>query len=149
MRSRLLPLALLLVAAAPRIASADDGAQIKKNAVAPIAGTPLPERVEPKKPMRARSPALVISGAVVTALGAGGALTGLVLMNTDSSGCVAGAGLCRTDAGRIALFAGAPVMAAGVVMLILGTQPSEEPLAASLRPAVGVGPGGATLTWRF
>jgi hypothetical protein len=57
--------------------------------------------------------------------------------------------MCRADGGRIALFAGAPLAAAGVVMLIFGTQPSEEPLTARLRPSVGVGPGAATLTWRF
>lgn len=148
MRSRLLPLALLLALAAPRIASADDGAQIKRNPTAPIAGTPLPERPEPAKPMRARSPALVISGAIAAALGGAGAITGLVLMNTDG-GCVANTGMCRADGGRIALFAGAPVAALGVVMLLIGTQPSEEPLTAGLRPTVGVGPGSATFTWRF
>ncbi|APR78159.1 Hypothetical protein A7982_03506 [Minicystis rosea] len=90
MRSRLLPLALLLAVAAPaRTAAADDGASIKRNPVAPIAGTPLPSWSwpEPKVEKKAKSPGLVIAGGIIGGLGAAGAIAGLVLMGTVRTGC--------------------------------------------------------------
>lgn len=89
MRSRLLPVALIVCALTPtRIAAADDGASIKKNAVAPIAGTPFWPRVEVEAPARKpKSAALVILGAIIGSLGAAGAITGGVLLATSSGGC--------------------------------------------------------------
>ncbi|MFT3771886.1 MAG: chalcone isomerase family protein [Minicystis sp.] len=92
MRCRLLPLPLILAAAilAPaRPAAADDGFSIKRNPVAPIAGTPLPNWSWPevKEPKKAKSPGLVIAGAIVGGLGAAGAVAGLVIMGTSRVGC--------------------------------------------------------------
>jgi hypothetical protein len=159
MRSRLLPLPLLAatlaLTLAPARAGADDGANLRRNYDAPIAGTPLPGWTAPelKTPVRpAKSPALVIAGIIAGGLGAVGAVTGVVLMNTGSQGC--DAGLCTTktrDLGLTVAFGGAGVAAAGLVMMLVGLQPADAAPAAAARfvPQVAVGPTGGALTWRF
>lgn len=147
MRSRLLVLPLLLAAFAtfaPARAAADDGAAIRRNYVAPIAGTPLSfwDWQEPSKPRQARSPALVIAGAIFGGLGAAGAITGLVLTGNDQT----------HDVGFTTLLGSAGAAAIGLTMVLVGIQPAEEPAATSgrsLAPSVAVGPTGGALTWRF
>lgn len=156
MRSRLLSLALVVAALAPaRLAHADDGFQIKRNPVAPIAGTPLwPAKELETPPIPARYPGLVIAGAIVGGLGAAGAITGSILMATDNTGCT---GMpCahnRREYGMTTLLISAPVAAAGLTMILVGLQPAptdEAPsTAARLVPEVRLGPTSGSLTWRF
>jgi hypothetical protein len=100
-----------------------------------------------RKPVSA---GLVIAGGITAGLGAVGALSGLLLMAIDPSGCACDS--ARKDGGRIALFVGAPVLAAGLTMVIVGIQPAPDAAAtarARLVPAVAVGPTGGTLRWSF
>jgi hypothetical protein len=154
MRVRLLVPALLLASAAlapARPAAADDGAQIRRNYTAPIAGTPLPmwQWPEEKAPKKAKSPALVILGGIFGGLGAAGAVTGLVLTATDD-----GTQTTRHEVGLTTLLASSAVAAAGLTMVLVGVQPAEGDDAAAttgarLVPSVAIGPTGGVLTWRF
>jgi hypothetical protein len=169
MRPRLLPLALVLALSGagllpPRLAAADGAAPSKPAppATAPTAApaasglalSPLRAAVEaaavPRKPVSAP---LVIAGGITAGIGAAGALAGLLLMSVDPSSCTGAAcGVSRQDAGRITLFVGAPVLAVGLTMVIIGIQPAPDADAtarARLVPAVAVGPTGGTLRWRF
>jgi hypothetical protein len=154
MRSRLLSLALVVTALTPaRHALADDGFQIKRNPVAPIAGTPLwPAKELETPPVPAKSPGLVIAGAVVASLGAAGAIAGSVLVTTDDHGCVGSpCATTRRDAGITTLLISAPVAAAGLTMMLIGIQPADSEPADARRfvPQVAIGPTGGVLTWKF
>jgi hypothetical protein len=154
MRSRA---ASLLLAAALLATSgsawADDGSSIKKDPVAPIAGTPLGREIEVAKPKKARFPGLVIAGGIVGGLGAAGVIGGLVLSTLPPGDCAGDAAMCRRDLGRTTILIGAPVAALGLTLLLVGIQPEPDdaPAAtqAKLLPSVAVGPSGGVLTWRF
>ncbi len=176
MRPRLLPFALVLASAAilaPRSAVAQEKAQESTSSkapapgTAPVTGAPLAAAVPlagPQSPIRAAmlaesqprpavSPALVIAGGITAAAGGVTALAGLIVMNVDTTGCSGSAcSSARRDAGRIALFAGAPVLAAGLTMVIIGIQPAPDAAGepqARLVPTVTLGPTGGALRWSF
>ena len=162
MRVRLLLPALALASAAllpPGVAVADESAPSKGGASpAPgvAASSPLRAAVEaasePRKPV---SGALVVAGGITASIGAAGALAGLLLMHVEGASCAGrpcGAG--QQDAGRAALFIGAPVLAAGLVMVVVGIQPATDPDAARvagarLVPTLALGPTGGSLRWSF
>jgi len=160
MRPRLLPLAIVLSSAAllsPRPAAADEPAPAKvgAGAGAPAAApalSPLRAAIEAADaPRRPVSAPLVIAGGITAGLGAAGALAGLLLMSVGPSEC-AGAPCSNQNAGRVTLFVGAPVLAAGLVMVIVGIQPApdaEVTARARFVPAVAIGPTGGTLRWTF
>jgi hypothetical protein len=160
MRRRLLPVSLLLSVAAlaqTRNAAADDGAMIVRKPVAPIAGAPYWYENELEAPPRkAKSPALVIVGAIVGSLGAAGAVTGAILQSTAQGV----EGDQRQSIGMTTMFIGAGVAAAGLTALLVGIQPRAEDEAKGapedgaatrrwLTPTVAVGPTGGSITFRF
>lgn len=162
MRSRLLPSALALASAAllpSSIAVADESAPSKGGA-SPASGvaasSPLRAAVkaasEPREPV---SGALVVAGGITAGIGAAGALAGLLLMHVEGASCAGRpCGADRQSAGRVALFIGAPVLAAGLVMVVVGIQPATDPdteRAAGVRlvPTVALGPTGGSLRWSF
>jgi hypothetical protein len=169
-------LALSLAALSPRPSVADDESMLAVGPRAipapPAATGPLPEM---------RSVGLVVGGLTVGGLGVAGAIVGLFLMNATSqkcayvsnpSGCVYKAGPtlasdmamqcqvvavspCSTERGlgTTVLMVSAPVVAAGLIMAIIGAQPAPratEQTTGSLAPEVVVGPAnGGALRWRF
>lgn len=103
-------------------------------------------------PMRMASPGMFVTGLVLGGTGFIALSTGIALATSDKSGrnCYGCPPTDEEAAGALLMLGGAATLAIGGILIIYGARSvPDQPSWAKAVPAVGIGPGSATLRWTF